>query len=69
MSLYLKRELVIGRESRGEGDWRQEEAGRRFFSCVTRLRYAARIVPSPRQREASSAAQELHLNSTVLKRY
>lgn len=66
MSLYLKRELVIGYESRGEGDWRHEGTWSRVLQL---LRYAARIIYSPRQREASSAAQEPHLNSIVLKWY
>lgn len=55
MSLYLKRELVIGHECRGEGDWRHEGTWSRVLQL---LRYAAHIIYSPRQREACSAARE-----------
>lgn len=67
MSLYLKRELVIGQESRALE--RRRDLGERFFSCVTLLRYSTRVVCSPGQREARSAAEEPRLYSVILKQY
>lgn len=66
MSLYLKRELVIGRESGGEGDRRQEGTEAKVLQL---LKYAARVASRPRRGEASSAAEEPRFGGAVLKRY